>query len=216
MGLQNRYFFDYWNKCITIALICRTIFWEKMKKMKRIVLSCALLVVFLLNGSAWAVPKEFLFPGPEYKPSCDTSKITICTIEIWLAYKHKKDKREIKKILKSKSLKVLGHTVQYWRRGNGHPPTNIAIGSAVSAADARMAIDLALKYNDLVDTLILRPLNPPNYVAIATSAWDEQSEVAITAEELKKLRDPKLTTEEFHSLYYELTNEGSVQQNKFY
>ena len=183
--------------------------------MKRIVLSCALLVVFLLNGSAWAVPKELLFPGPEYKPPCDTSKTTICTIEIWLANKHKKNKREIKKILKSKSLKVLGHTVQYWRPKGGHPPTNIAIGSSVSAEDARMAIDFALKYNDQIDLLIFRPLNPPNYVAIATSAWDELSQIPITQEDLAKLRDPKLTTHEFHSLYYELTNEANVQ-NKFY
>jgi hypothetical protein len=132
-----------------------------------------------------------------------------------MGHKHKKEKKEIKDFLKSKSIKVLGHTIQFWRRGNGHPPTNIAIGSAVSAADARMAIDFALKYNDELNGLILRPLNPPNYVAVATSAWDEMSEIAITPAELKKLRDPKLTTEDFHSLYYELTNEGNVQ-NKFY
>ncbi len=183
--------------------------------MKRFVLICALLVVFLLNGIAMAVPKKFLFPGPEYKPPCDISKTTICTIEIWLANKHKKQKREIKKFLKSKSLKVLGHTVQYWRPKGGHPPTNIAIGSAVSAEDARFVIDFALKYNDRIDLLVLRPLNPPNYVAIATSAWDELSQISITQDELTRLRDPKLTTEEFHSLYYELTNEANVQ-NKFY
>ena len=181
--------------------------------MKRFV--CVLLMVFLFIGKASAVPKEFLFPGPKYKPPCDISKTTICTIEIWLANKHKKKKREIKKYLKSKSLKVLGHTVQYWRPKGGHPPTNIAIGSAVSAEDARLVIDFALKYNDRVDLLVLRPLNPPNYVAIATSAWDEMSQIPITQEDLARLRDPKLTTEEFHSLYYELTNEANVQ-NKFY
>jgi hypothetical protein len=183
--------------------------------MKRVVLSYTLLVILLLNGTAWAISKELLFPGPDYKPTCDISKTTICTIEIWLAYKHKKYKREIKKLLKSKSLKVLGHTVQYWRPKGGHPPTNIAIGSAVSAEDARMVIDLALKYNDRVELLVLRPLNPPNYVAIATSAWDELSQIPIKPEDLERLRNPKLTTEEFHSLYYELTNEGNVQQ-KFY
>ena len=181
--------------------------------MKRFV--CVLLMVFLFIGKASAVPKEFLFPGPKYKPSCDISKTTICTIEIWLANKHKKKKREIKKYLKSKSLKFLGHTVQYWRPKGGHPPTNIAIGSAVSAEDARLVIDFALKYNDRVDLLVLRPLNPPNYVAIATSAWDEMSQIPITQEDLARLRNPKLTTEEFHSLYYELTNEANVQ-NKFY
>ena len=181
--------------------------------MKRCVF--ALFMVFLFVSKALAVPKEFLFPNSKYKPPCDISKTTICTIEIWLANKHKKKKREIKKYLKSKSLKVLGHTVQYWRPKGGHPPTNIAIGSAVSAEDARLVIDFALKYNDRVDLLVLRPLNPPNYVAIATSAWDEMSQIPITQEDLARLRDPKLTTEEFHSLYYELTNEANVQ-NKFY
>ena len=183
--------------------------------MKRFVLICTLLMVFLASAVAMAVPKEFLFPGPEYKSPCDTTKTTICTIEIWLGHKHKKNKLAIKELLKLKSLKVLGHTVQYWRSKGGHPPTNIAIGSAISAEDARFAINFALKFNDRVDGLISRPLNPPNYIAIATSAWDEMSETRITPEALTRLRDPKLTTEEFHSLYYELTNEANVK-NKFY
>ena len=185
--------------------------------MKRLMIltGCLLGFFVMLTGSSLAVSKEYLFPPASYKPSCDTSKTTICTIELWLAHKHKKQKKEIRSVLKSRSLKVLGHTIQFWRRGNGHPPTNIAIGSAVSAKDARMAIEFALQYNDRVDKLILRPLNPPNYVAVATSAWDEQSEVAIKPKDLERLRNPKLTTEEFHTLYYELTNEAGVQQ-KFY
>ena len=153
-----------------------------------------------------------------YKPSCDTSKTTVCTIEMWLAHKHKKNNREIRKFLKSKNLKVLRHTIQYWKPKGGHPPTNIAIGSMVSAKDARLMIDIAIKYNDKVDRLILRPLNPPNYVAIATSAWDEQSEVLITSEDLEKLRDPKLSTQEFQALYAELTNEieNTKRGAKFY
>ena len=142
-----------------------------------------------------------------YKPSCDTNKTTVCTIEMWLAHKHKKHNREIRKFLKSKNLKVLRHTIQYWKPKGGHPPTNIAIGSMVSAKDARLMIDIAIQYNDKIDGLILRPLNPPNYVAIATSAWDEQSEILITPEDLEKLRNPKLTTKEFQALYAELTNE---------
>ena len=183
--------------------------------MKRLMMVCLLVFFVMFTGSSLAVSKEYLFPSSSYKPPCDTSKITICTIEIWLAHKHKKQKKELRGFLKSKSIKVLNHTIQFWRPKGGHPPTNIAIGSAVSAEDARMAIDFALKYNDRVDLLVLRPLNPPNYVAIATSAWDELSQIPIKPEDLERLRDPKLTTEEFHSLYYELTNEGNVQ-NKFY
>ena len=183
--------------------------------MKRLMMVCLLGFFVMFTGSSLAVSKDYLFPSSSYKPPCDTSKITICTIEIWLAHKHKKQKKELRGFLKSKSIKVLNHTIQFWRPKGGHPPTNIAIGSAVSAEDARMAIDFALKYNDRVDLLVLRPLNPPNYVAIATSAWDELSQIPIKPEDLERLRDPKLTTEEFHSLYYELTNEGNVQ-NKFY
>ncbi len=185
--------------------------------MKRFMICGGCLLGFwvMLTGSSLAVSKEYLFPPASYKAPCDTSIITICTIEIWLAYKHKKQKKELRGFLKSKSIKVLHHTIQFWRPKGGHPPTNIAIGSAVSAEDARMVIDFALKYNDRIDLLVLRPLNPPNYVAVATSAWDEMSQIPIQAEDLERLRDPKLTTEEFHSLYYELTNEGRVQ-NKFY
>ena len=150
-----------------------------------------------------------------YKPPCDTSITSICTIEIWLAHKQKKKDKEIRQFLKDKSIKVLRRTIQYWRPKGGHPPANLAIGSAVSAEDARMIIDLALQYNDRVELLILRPLNPPNYAAIATSAWDELSQIPITPENLEALRDPSLTTEQFQALYAKLTKEDKMVKNKF-
>ena len=173
--------------------------------MKKII--CSLLAVFLLAGVS-------LSPVAA-AASCDTSITTICTIEMWLSYKQKKKKKELRNYLKSKSIKVLRHTVQYWKPKGGHPPTNIAIGRGLTAEDARLVIDLALKYNDKINGLIFQSLNPPNYVAIATSAWDDNSETIITPDQLAALREPKLTTEEFHSLYRELTKEeGAVQ--KFY
>jgi len=181
--------------------------------MKKIV---SLALLFLLSFTLISLP-AFAELGV-YKPNCDTNKTTVCTIELWLAHKHKKKNREIRKFLKSKQLKVLRHTIQYWKPKGGHPPTNIAIGSMVSARDARLMIDIAIKYNDKIDRLILRPLNPPNYVAIATSAWDEQSEVLINPEDLEKLRDPKLNTQQFQALYAELTNEveNAKKRDAFY
>ena len=134
---------------------------------------------------------------------------------MWLAHKQKKRKKELVGFLKSKTIKVLRHTIQYWKPRGGHPPTNIAIGHGLKAADARMVIDLALEYNDKIDGLIHQRLNPPNYVAIATSAWDINSETAITPMQLESLRNPKLTTEEFHALYVKLTNEKQIAQ-EFY
>lgn len=173
--------------------------------MKKII--CSLLAVFLLAGVS--------FSPVAAAASCDTSITTICTIEMWLSYKQKKKKKELRNYLKSKSIKVLRHTVQYWKPKGGHPPTNIAIGRGLTAEDARLVIDLALKYNDNINGLIFQSLNPPNYVAIATSAWDDNSETIITPDQLAALRDSKLTTEEFHSLYRELTKEAGVEK-KFY
>ena len=172
-------------------------------------LICSLLVFFFLTG----MPSSPALVSAA--SSCDKSITTICTIEIWLGHKQKKRKKEIRQYLKSKSIKVLRHTIQYWKPKGGHPPTNIALGSGLTAEDARLAIDLALEYNDEINGLIHQRLNPPNYVAIATSAWDDNSETPITPDQLTALRDTKLTTEEFHHLYRELTQEATVEQ-KFY
>ena len=152
---------------------------------------------------------------PESKPACGKGLTTICTIEIWLAHKHKNNNKAIRQTLKEKSIKVLRHTIQYWKPKGGHPPTNIAIGSRLNAEDARWVIELALILNDNIDGLIFQALNPPNYVAIATSAWDDLSETKITPDELERLRDPNLTTEEFHKLYKELTKEKDMP-GRFY
>jgi hypothetical protein len=149
----------------------------------------------------------------DYIPSgCKIEKTTICTIEIWLERKHKKNNRELRKMLKGESIKVIRNTIQYWPPRGGHPPTNIAIGRSLTAEDARWVIDLALRLNDNINGLIFQRLNPPNYVAIGTSAWDDKSETPITPEQLAQLRDPKLTTKEFHALYVKLTGEMGVAE----
>lgn len=167
----------------------------------RNLLFAMVLIAFLVAG-AW---------NPAFaKSSCDTSKTTICTIEMWLAYPQKKKNKEILQELKEKSIKVLRRTIQYWRPRGGHPPTNIAIGNGVSADDARWLINFALARNDNIDMLVIQRLNPPHYAAVGTSAWDEKSLIPITPEELKSLQDPALTTEQFHQLYVTLTGEANI------
>ena len=143
---------------------------------------------------------------------CKSSKTTICTIEIWLAHKQRKNNTAIRKELKVKFIKTLRKTIQYWKPTGGHPPTNIAIGGSVSAADARFAINLAIRLNDKVDGLIHQRLNPANYIAIGTSAWDDKSETKISWDSLEKLRAPGLNSEEFHKLYRKFTGEAKVER----
>ena len=168
-------------------------------------------LAMLLPGMVWAADAGTT--KQDYVPSgCPIEKTTICTMEIWLAHPHKKTNRDIRQVLKTRSIKTLRHTIQYWKPKGGHPPTNIALGWGLSAEDARWVIDFALKYNDRIDGLIFQRLNPPHYVAVATSAWDDKSETKITPEQLQQLRDPKLTTEEFHALYVKLTGERRVAE----
>ena len=174
------------------------------------VLRTGLLAALWVAVSAGAVSAGGTEKKPYIPSGCKIEKTSICTIEIWLARKHKKNNREIRKMLKNESIKVIRNTIQYWPPRGGHPPTNIAIGHALTAEDARWAIDLALKLNDNIDGLIFQRLNPPNYVAIGTSAWDDKSETKITPKQLEQLRDPKLTTKEFHALYVKLTGEWGV------
>jgi len=177
--------------------------WPEMLKKNVILWMCLVFVGSMI------FPVSPLYSSEKTKSGCKSGKTTICTIEMWLGHVHKKNKKLIRADLKSKSLKVLRHTVQYLKRTGGHPPTNIAIGSKISAEDARLAIALAEHYNDRIDRLIVQALNPPNYVAIATSAWDDKSEVRVTQDQLAALKDPKLSTEEFHTLYRKLTDEAN-------
>ena len=169
-------------------------------------------LTLLIGSLANAEPEG----GSKPQSTCDTSQTSICTIEVWLAHPQSTKDAEIREFLKGKSIKVLRKTIQYWKPTGGHPPTNIAIGGGVSAEDARMVIGLALKYNDKIEYLILQRLNASNYVAIGHSAWDENSQIPVTAEGLKRLMDPKLTAAEFHALYVELTGEKSIPVKPFY
>ncbi len=185
-----------------------------MSKKKQLKLFIAIFAgYFFFTGTSFALQ----LPDSPYPYSikkvgkCQRDKTSICTIEIWLAHKQKKNNKAIRKELKDKSIKTLRKTIQYWKPKGGHPPTNIAIGRGISAEDARYVIDLAIKLNDKIDGLIHQRLNPPNYVAIATSAWDAKSETKISQESLEKLRDPSLKSEEFHKLYRKLTGEADVK-----
>ena len=87
----------------------------------------------------------------------------------------------------------------------GQPPPNIGIGRKVPAERAREAIRLALKYNRAVKILLPAYLFPPAFITIASSNFDDTVEFPITAEDLARLHDASLTTEQFHELYRRLT-----------
>jgi hypothetical protein len=89
---------------------------------------------------------------------------------------------------------------------HGQPPQNIGMGRAVPADKAREAIRLALKYNLGVGILLPERLFPPRFVTIASSNFDDTVEYPISKEDLGRLLDTSLTTEQFHDVYRQLTS----------
>jgi hypothetical protein len=83
----------------------------------------------------------------------------------------------------------------------GHPPENIAIGRAVSAEAARLAIELALQYNDGIGLLVPEERLAHHYIAIGTSIFDTSFQIPISPYDLERLQDPALNTAQFHALY---------------
>ena len=124
-------------------------------------------------------------------------------VEMFLAKKWKKEGKAIKQKLRDASVKRV--KIQYFRFGD--PPSNIAIGKNIPADIARLAIEIALTYNKEIATILPEFRFFSHYIAIGSSAFDEQAEIPILPEDLEKLRDPSLSTEEFHAFYRSLTGE---------
>ena len=88
----------------------------------------------------------------------------------------------------------------------GHPPTNIAIGRRVSADIARLTIRLANTYNGGITKLLPEERLASDYIAIGTSIFDELFQYPVSQEDVDRLADPALTTEQFHELYRKLAD----------
>jgi hypothetical protein len=124
-------------------------------------------------------------------------------VDIFLAQERKADFAVIKKRFSEVAIDKV--KPQFFRKGN--PPQNIALGSGISSDVARLAIDLAITYNRGITHLMPEFRFHPNQIAIGTSAFDELVPVAVSPEDLERLKNPALSTVEFHRLYRQLTHE---------
>jgi hypothetical protein len=124
-------------------------------------------------------------------------------VEAFLSSEQRKNRETFKKELEAVSITRV--TIQFFRLG--HPPQNIAIGRNVPGEIARLAIRLAVTYNQGVKFLLPQYRFSHDYIAIGTSAFDESSQIPIRPEDLEQLSDPDLSTPEFHALYQKLTGE---------
>lgn len=126
------------------------------------------------------------------------------TVEILLGKKWKNRDAEVKQsfLTSDESLKVRIKFFPFL-----DPPMNIGIGRCVSAEEARLAIREAIRHNGGVDRLIMQDIMPHHWVKIGTTDTSELTWIPISPEELARLTDPSLTTEQFHDLYRELARQ---------
>jgi hypothetical protein len=156
----------------------------------------ALTLVYLVS------PQPALGGDQEAGPGPDHEKIPLL-VEIFLAKDRKPQLESVRK--EFAALSVTRVNVQFFRLG--HPPENLAVGPGTPADVARLAIRMAKTYNDGVKYILAQYRFFPNHIAIGTSAFDEASQIPITPENVERLADPALTTEQFHTLYRQLTGE---------
>ncbi len=156
-------------------------------------------------GGAGPVLADDVAPPGNTGPPMSTAETTPSDIliEVFLS----PEQREAIPVIKREfeALSITRVRPQVFRLGN--PPNNIAIGRDVPAPVARLAIRLAVDHNRGVGFLLPEYRFFPRHVAIGSSAFDEASQIPITPENLQRLRDPSLTTEQFHALYRSLTGE---------
>ena len=96
----------------------------------------------------------------------------------------------------------------------GKAPLNIAVGRGVPASVARLAIQVAKKYNGGVHYVLPDFLYPLNYIAIGASHFSEENHVRIGPADLEALSDPAYTTEAWHRLYQTLIERSPRFQKK--
>jgi hypothetical protein len=84
------------------------------------------------------------------------------------------------------------------------PPANIGIGKCVPADQARRAIESAIRYYGKLDLLIRQDILPHHWVKIGSTDTAEMAWLPVLPEDLTRLIDPALSTDQFHELYRQL------------
>ncbi len=130
--------------------------------------------------------------------SLDDKKVKV---EAWLSKRYAKDLSVI-----VDEFAAMGDTrVSLWVYPGDNPSQTVAIGRCVPAYIARHLLINALRFSKGVSSLVHQGFVSTHWVGVAMSLFDENSQRAITTEQLMELMDPSLDTESFQILYRKLT-----------
>ncbi len=123
------------------------------------------------------------------------------TIEVVLSQRWKARAEEVKRTLMadSEAVKVRVRIFPFL-----DPPTNIGIGKCVTAEDARRAIREAINYYGKLDRVIRQDILPHHWIKIGSTDVAELAWTPVAPDDLTRLSDPALSTEQFQTLYRQL------------
>jgi hypothetical protein len=129
------------------------------------------------------------------------------TVEILLAGKWKSKVEEVKRSFTTAGAPENPLKVRIKFFPFLDPPGNIGIGKCVTAESARLAIREAVKYNGSLDRLVMQDIMPHHWIKIGTTDTSELTWIPVDAEELARLTDPSLSTDQFQELYRRLARQ---------
>lgn len=123
------------------------------------------------------------------------------TIELVLSQKWRDQADEIKRALVSDADRVKVRLRFYPLMD---PPRNIGIGKCVPADVARRAIQEAIRTSGTIDRLIRQDILPHHWVKIGSTDTAELAWTPVHPDDLARLTDPDLPTDQFQELYRSL------------
>jgi hypothetical protein len=127
-------------------------------------------------------------------------------VEGYIAKKFKKDRRAI-----YNEFAEMGHTRVALRPfPMGKTAKVVAIGRCVPAYIARHIMQKTLKYTSGIESLVTQAFISSHWFGIGLTMFDEPSQQIVSPEQVQKLLDPSLSTEEFQALYRKF----SIQDDK--
>ena len=153
------------------------------------------LVIIALLGAASAATVA----GEPAAPDCaaETGRLQL---ELTLDRSWKGRETEVRRQLQTEAPDARIHIVVY----PSTAPRNLGIGRCVSAEIGRMALRRARGFNQAVEALVMQDLLPHHWIGIGVIALPEKAWIPVTAADLERLADPKLSTQEFQALYRQM------------
>ena len=159
--------------------------------------------VLIVAIAFWLIP-ELL----QAETDCRPVEERPIKIEAWMSKKLFPEFRQMRR-----EFGRMGNTyVSIFSYPGNNPSRIVAIGRCVPAYIARHALHKTLDYYGQVKSLVHPDFLAPHWIGLASSLFAENSQRAISQEQVNRLLNPSLGTDEFHALYREFTIQPKTVQ----